>query len=146
MDMHLQELKSVDRNRVKAFFCFDLMVLPWLVKVMFVLGLIGIFVAGALLPFKAATGIGFGPEGLHSEFHCGTFAIFTVVSVLFMVIGMVWWRVVCESMIILFKIHEVLAPKRPEAPKPAGPELAAGKAPEPPPAGAPPAPPAPPAA
>jgi hypothetical protein len=140
MDVNLKELKSVDRNRVKAFFTFDLMVLPWLVKVMFILGLIGIFIGGAVLPFRVATGVGWGPQGLHSEFNCGTFAIASVLSVLFMVIGMVWWRVVCESMIILFKIHEALVPRKPEEPKTPGPDLALAKPPEPPKADAPPPP------
>lgn len=129
MDMDIQK---VDRSRVKAFFAFDIMVLPFLVKVMFILGLIGIVLTAAAIPFKMATGFGLGPrEEFRSEFSCGTFALASLFSGVFMLLAIVWWRVMCESMIILFKIREDLSALRgpvpapaaaPPAPPPAAPE------------------------
>jgi hypothetical protein len=43
-----------------------------------------------------------------------------IVSTIFFILGVVWWRVVCESMIILFKIHEVLAGRKEAAPPATG--------------------------
>ena len=142
MDM---DLKKVDQGKIKAFFMFDLLVLPWLVKVLFILGVIGILLSGVAMPFKAAAGLGsydFATGHAKSDFSCGTFAIAALFSVIFTVIGIVWWRVVCESMIILFKIHDVLVPRKPldstqgkpEEPKAAAAEAAAAKPDAPPPA------------
>ncbi|HXG63252.1 MAG TPA: DUF4282 domain-containing protein [Planctomycetota bacterium] len=127
MDM---DLKKVDRNRMVAFFKFDLLILPTLVKIVFILGVVGLFLMCLWLPFRMASGFSFGPDGIRSEFNCGTFAVGLIVSGIFFVLGMLWWRVVCESMIILFKIHEVLAGRKEGAP-PASP--AAGTPPSPPP-------------
>lgn len=128
MDM---DLKKVDRNRMVAFFKFDLLILPSLVKIVFLLGLIGLFLMAVWMPFRMASGFSFDSHGVKSEFNCGMFAVGLIVSAIFFVLGAVWWRVVCESMIILFKIHEVLAGRREAAP-PAAP--AAGAASPPPPA------------
>ncbi|MFN3485340.1 MAG: DUF4282 domain-containing protein [Planctomycetota bacterium] len=114
------DLKKVDRNRMVEFFKFDLLILPSLVKIVFVLGLIGLFLMALWIPFRMASGFSFGPEGMRSEFNCGTFAVGLIFSLVFFVLGVVWWRVVCESMIILFKIHEVLASRREAAPPAAG--------------------------
>lgn len=123
MDM---DLKKVDRNRMVAFFKFDLLILPSLVKIVFLLGLIGLFLMAVWMPFRMASGFSFGLDGMRSEFNCGMFAVGLIVSAIFFVLGAVWWRVVCESMIILFKIHEVLAGRREAAPR-------AGAPPPPPP-------------
>jgi hypothetical protein len=141
------DLPKVDQNRVKAFFKFDLMVLPTLIKIMFVLGLLGIFLGGVAWPFMAASGlrVDFRPDAgpiMKSDFSCGTFAVCAVISVITTLLAMIWWRAVCESMIILFKIHEELsggrAPKAADVPaggwggKPAEAPPAADKPAEPP--------------
>jgi hypothetical protein len=130
MDM---DLKKVDRNRMVAFFKFDLLILPTLVKIVFILGLVGLFLMCLWMPFRMASGFSFGPDGMRSEFSCGTFAVGLVFSAIFFVLGVVWWRVACESMIILFKIHEVLAGRKEGAPPAPPAPPAAGTPPPPPP-------------
>jgi uncharacterized membrane protein YciS (DUF1049 family) len=114
------DLKKVDRNRMVAFFKFDLLILPSLIKIVFILGLVGLFLMCLWMPFRMASGFSFGPNGMRSEFNCGMFAVGLIVSTIFFILGVVWWRVVCESMIILFKIHEVLAGRKEAAPPATG--------------------------
>jgi len=144
MDVNLKELKSVDRNRVRAFFNFDTMLLPVLVKVIFAVGLILLVLACLIQPFVHAFGVttvfehGDLREGV--SFHFGRFLWGIVISVVMLVLGTLWLRIFCESMIILFKIHEALVGRKPGEAMTPGPELAAAKPPEPPKADAPPPP------
>jgi len=129
MDM---DLKKVDQGKVKAFFMFDILVLPWLVKIGFIVGVVGILLSGVSLPFRMAAG--------YSKFDFSAFVVGCVIAAVTIPLGLVGLRIVCESSLILFKIHEALVPKKPfdpaqgkpEEPKAAGPEVAAGKSPEPP--------------
>ena len=122
------DLKKVDQGKIKAFFSFELLILPMLVKIGFVLGIIGIVLSGITLPFRLAMFMG--------RFDFGAFVIGCVTSAIMIPLLLVGLRLVCESMIVLFKIHDALVPKKPE---PAGPEIAAAKPAESPKPDAPPA-------
>jgi len=143
MDM---DLKQVDKGKIRSFFNFDTMLLPTLVKVIFAVGLCLLVIASVVQPFVSAFGISTAfEEGRLRDsvsFNFGRFLWGLVVSAIMLVLGTLWLRIVCESMIILFKIHEALVPKRPvdpalgkpaEAAAPAAP-AATEKSPAPPPA------------
>lgn len=137
------DLKQVDKGKVRSFFNFDTMLLPTLVKAIFVVGLCLLVLAALIQPFVSAFGVSTVFEGGHLKeslsFNFGRFLWGVVVSAIMLVLGTLWLRIVCESMIILFKIHEALVPKKPidsaqgkpfdsaqgkpaEAPAPAAPE------------------------
>ena len=130
------DFKQVDKGKVKAFFNFDVMMLPVLVKVIFAVGLILLVLASIVQPFVTAFGISTAFEGGRIReslsFNFGRFLWGVVLSAIMLVVGTLWLRIVCESMIILFKIHEALVPKKPEEPKAAAAEPAAAKPAEPP--------------
>jgi hypothetical protein len=123
------DIKKVDKSQVKAFLMFDLLILPLLVKIGFIVGAVLILLSGISMPFQM--GMGFG------GFSITRFVIGIVAGVIMIAVGLVWLRITCESMIIVFKIHEALVPKKPEEPKAAAPEPAAAKPAEPPKADAP---------
>lgn len=137
MDM---DLKQVDKGKVRSFFNFDTMLLPTLVKAIFVVGLCLLVLAALIQPFWNAFGVSTVFEGGHLKdslnFNFGKFLWGLVVSVIMLILGTLWLRIVCESMIILFKIHEALVPKKPvEVVVPApSPEKAPAPPPPPPPA------------
>ncbi len=135
MDM---DLKQVDKGKIRSFFNFDLLFLPTLVKVIFAVGLCLLVLASVVQPFVSAFGVSTVFEGGHLKdslsFNFGKFLWGLVVSAIMLVLGTLWLRIVCESMIILFKIHEALVPKKPaEATAPAA-TSATEKSPAPPPA------------
>jgi hypothetical protein len=137
MDM---DIKKVDRNQLKAFLRFDLMLLPVLIRVLYVLGSIVIILGGLAYPFWHASGMKVTMDGIRTSFDFGAFAIGILISAVMTVLWLVSLRIICESSLILFKIHEALVPKKPEEPKTPGPELAAAKPPEAPKADTPPPP------
>ena len=107
--------------KLKEFFTFDLMVLPFLIKVFFVLGILMILAGAVWFPFSFAQTtviktVGFGTH-VESEFSFGRFVVGGILSFVIMVLSLVWWRILCETMIILFKIHEDLVVLRPKETK-----------------------------
>ncbi len=108
--------------KVKEFFAFDLMVLPFLIKVFFVLGILLILAAAVWFPFSYAQSQDirmsqFGAR-VESEFSFGRFIVGGIISFFIMILSLVWWRILCETMIVLFKIHEDLVVLRPKETKP----------------------------
>jgi len=74
---------------MKRFLMFDLLITPWIVRTLYVFGQI------ILIPIcqKIANQMFYGTDEL-------TF------GVLFMVLSVPIWRLICESWIVLFKISE----------------------------------------
>lgn len=126
------DMKQVDKGKVKAFFNFDLLVLPTLVKFGFALGVVVMFLVGLGVPFMMA-GVAVG------SFNFLGFLVGIVAAVIYVGLGLVWLRIACESMIVLFKIHDVLVPKKPVDTAQGKPAEAAAAAPEKPSAPPPPA-------
>jgi hypothetical protein len=79
---------------MKDFLNFKAMVTPSIVKVLYVLGAIGVVAAGVSL---ARTQVGRNDYDFNFLFFLGI-----------VVVGELSWRVFCEIMILLFQIHDVL--------------------------------------
>jgi hypothetical protein len=121
------DLKQVDKSQVKAFFMFDLLLLPTLVRLGFFSAAAFILLLAIMTPFQMA-GVG------HGFFYVTGFLYGLGVSVFLITVGLPWLRIVSEASLMLFEIHGAQVPKRPvrvvapppaaapaEAPKPAAP-------------------------
>ncbi|MBI2931514.1 MAG: DUF4282 domain-containing protein [Planctomycetes bacterium] len=96
-------------NKAKAFFTFDLMVLPWLIKIFFVLGLVVLLLVALAYPFLMAFAGG--------QFQFGGCLVGILASLLTLVFGSIAWRLYCEVLIVLFKIHEgIQSLRKPDPP------------------------------
>ncbi len=91
----------------KDIFLFDRMIAPTLIKVLYWIGLAGVVLAGLGIMFTGGPvggGMGGGAQGVTlSSFLSGVFYI---------IFAGLFWRVVCELLIIVFQIHERLKEMR----------------------------------
>jgi hypothetical protein len=76
------------------FFAFRLMLTPLLVRILFIIGLPIIVIAAFCYCY----------EGYNPEFDSGSGRFFA--AVLLSAVALPLWRVVCETAIVLFSIHE----------------------------------------
>jgi hypothetical protein len=96
--------KTNPGQRKGGYFSFRTMVSPMLIKIVYVLGILGIIGGGIMLTMQILLGkfseyiITIGDEK--------TTAI--IIGVLFILVGNLLWRVLCEVLIVLFSMHEVL--------------------------------------
>lgn len=88
------------RSGAGRFFAFDSMVLPQIIKIFFVLGMIGLILAGLAAPFVAAFS---GPS-----FSFGNLVIGAIASLIGTCLAVLVWRMLCEWSILPFKLHEDL--------------------------------------
>lgn len=81
-----------------GYFSFRTMVTPIIVKWVYVIGMIAITIWGIIVMFGGGGGYYGSPRG-------GFFFI----GLSIIVLGNLIWRVICEEIILIFSIHEVLA-------------------------------------
>ena len=77
-----------------GFFSFRLMIAPILIKIIYVLGMIGVTVAGIVMIIQ-------GMESRRQE-------ELVYIGLLYIVIGNLVWRLICEGWILMFKMHDTL--------------------------------------
>jgi hypothetical protein len=83
-----------------GYFSFRTMVTPIIVKWVYVIGMIAITIGGLVTMFGGRGSSYYGYYSSGGNFWTG---------LLIIVGGNLIWRVVCESIILLFSIHEILA-------------------------------------
>jgi len=83
-----------------GYFSFRTMVTPIIVKWVYVIGMIAITIGGLVTMFGGRGSSYYGYYSSGGNFWTG---------LLIIVVGNLIWRVVCESIILLFSIHEILA-------------------------------------
>jgi hypothetical protein len=88
------------RSGAGRFFAFDSMVLPQIIKIFFVLGMVGLILAGLAAPFVAAFS---GPS-----FSFGNLVVGAIGSLIGTCLAILVWRMLCEWSILPFKLHEDL--------------------------------------
>jgi uncharacterized membrane protein len=90
---------------LKKIMGFDSMITPVLIKILFWIGVIGSILGGLIIFIALLAGGfrngGFGPilGGLAGGFFGG---------LLYSALGILWARIVCELLILAFRIHETL--------------------------------------
>lgn len=116
MDVNIQ---NVDKGKVKSFVLFDLLLTPLLARALFVLGSIVILLGGAAYPFLHARVAHLSMEGYRSGFDVGAFLVGILISAVFTPLFLLALRIFCEAAVSLFRLQEVLPPRKPaEAPPP----------------------------
>jgi uncharacterized membrane-anchored protein len=83
-----------------GYFSFRTMITPIIVKLLYVIGMIAITIEGFVTMFSRRGTFYFGYYVSGGNFWRG---------LLIIVVGNLIWRVVCEVIILLFSIHEILA-------------------------------------
>lgn len=79
-----------------AFLSFDKFVTPAVIKVVYWIGIVLIVISGALWAFSSAQFYGVSPIG-------------TVIgAIIFVILGVLFWRVYCELVMLFFKIYDEL--------------------------------------
>src|SRR5207245_2724047 len=99
------DIKKVDKGQAKAFLRFDLMLLPLLVRVFYLLGSIVIVLGGLAYPFIHATAMRYSREGFNTGFDFGAFVVGVLISTVMTVLWLLALRIGCELAVVLFKIH-----------------------------------------
>ena len=94
---------------MREYFNFDFMVTPWLIKVLYVIGQLGVLLWAVVTPFSMAFQRTLGGG---SRFDIGRFLIGFLASLAILVLGSLIWRIYCELVIVIFKIHENLIAKK----------------------------------
>jgi hypothetical protein len=85
-----------------GYFPFRKMISPTLIKILYVLGMLGITAYGAYMAWQAWNEMaGSGQSGDRQVLSLGT-------GLVVIVVGNLAWRLICESAIVAFSIHEVL--------------------------------------
>ena len=82
---------------MKDFFNFKTMISPTLIKIIYVIGAVGILFGS----FAAADGI--------SGFTGGGSAGGAFTALLLLILGELFWRIACENMILFFSMHDILS-------------------------------------
>jgi hypothetical protein len=89
---------EVSEGLTDGYFSFQKMISPTLIKVVYVIGMVGIIAAAIYMAFAGTK---------ETE---DTAKLLKVLSALLLaVVGNLLWRLVCEQVILLFSIHERLA-------------------------------------
>ena len=86
----------------KDIFVFDRMVAPTLIKILYWLGLAGVVLAGIGIMFSG--GLMGGGHGMGQQATGLTFASF-LMGLVYIVFAGLFWRVLCELLIVVFEIH-----------------------------------------
>lgn len=84
---------------MKDFLSFKKMITPVFVQIFFWVGVLAIIVVGVLI-------IANGTSSGHSRYGYG--GVPSWVGFVYLILGPIFWRVACESMILLFQIFESL--------------------------------------
>ena len=77
-----------------GFFSFRLMIAPILIKIIYVLGMIGVTIYGIVLIV----------EGAESSYH----EELVYIGLLVIIFGNLIWRLICEGWILMFRMHDAL--------------------------------------
>ena len=90
--------KNLERKRkIKEFLGFRKMVSTLIIKILYILGALALTLGGIITFFLGITG--WNDEGLG----------LALIGVGALIIGNLLWRIICESWILLFSIHDILA-------------------------------------
>ncbi|SCY97142.1 DUF4282 domain-containing protein [Alkaliphilus peptidifermentans] len=84
-----------DGGLVKNLLCFDKMITPTLIRILFFLG----------IGFSVFIGFSFIIRGMNAYFGGG---LLVLMGIIILIISPILIRVYCELMIVIFKIHESL--------------------------------------
>lgn len=94
----IRQQKEVTDGLTDGYLSFEKMISPTLIKVVYVLGMVGIIVAAIYMAFAG------------TKEADDTAKLLKVLSaILLAIVGNLLWRLVCEQVILLFSIHERLA-------------------------------------
>jgi hypothetical protein len=94
-------LPEYDWTMVGDFFAFHLMLTPILVRILFAIGIPIIVIASFIYCFEGYNPTSYAPNG------GGRF----IGALLLSAVALPIWRVVCETAIVLFSIHEEIQKK-----------------------------------
>jgi hypothetical protein len=86
-----------DELTTDGYFSFEKMISPTLIRVVYVIGMLGIVLAGAYMAFASA-----------KEADDIAKLLKVLSALLLAVVGNLLWRLICEQVILLFSIHERL--------------------------------------
>ena len=92
--------------QIKDLVTFDKMVTPVLIKIIFWIGIVGLLCMTLIYLFAAFAVLGNGFMSFPARF--GTFIAMIIGLVIGTSVGLLFWRVWCELLIIAFSIHDVL--------------------------------------
>lgn len=82
---------------MSAFLSFDKLITPTVIKVFYWIGIVGIIVFGIVAAIGAAA----------TQYGIAAFGSF-ILAILGTIVGLFFWRVYCELIMLWFKIHDDL--------------------------------------
>ena len=93
-----RQRNDVTDGSTDGYFSFEKMISPTLIKVVYVIGMVGIVIAAIYMAFAGTK---------ESDDTAKLLKIFS--ALLLAIVGNLLWRLVCEQVILLFNIYERLA-------------------------------------
>ncbi len=99
--------RQIERER-GGFFSFRTMISPTVIKIIYVLGMIGITIGGIVMIEMALHVTGLSSEKLNILGKQLSFNKQLLIGIALIVLGNLMWRLICEGWILLFWMRDVL--------------------------------------
>jgi hypothetical protein len=99
--------RKIERER-GGFFSFRTMISPTVIKIIYVLGMIGITIGGIVMIEMALHVTGLSSEKLNILGEQLSFNKQLLIGIVLIVLGNLMWRLICEGWILLFRMRDIL--------------------------------------
>ena len=91
-----------------GFFSFRTMISPVAIKIIYVIGMLGLTSGGIVMILMGLNLMGLGAEKLNIFGSQTPFNKQILIGIALIVLGNLMWRFLCESWILLFRIRDIL--------------------------------------
>jgi predicted RNA-binding Zn-ribbon protein involved in translation (DUF1610 family) len=98
-----ENFREQGNSQSSGFFSFRQLITPSIIKFIYIIGMIIIIILGIVVMFTGMPGSSYGYYR-----DAGATAAQIFVGILIIVVGNFLWRVLCENIIIIFNIHDIL--------------------------------------